>query len=364
MRPILRHKKKPLIILAIFVLAASYFLFNDINTVDPKKSECLHASVEDKFDCLKTVLDKFVENEDVGGAIAYLYYYQRLDDNLGAEDCHFLAHYVGDEAYRLYRKGYELDFGDEAQVCNHGYYHSFMTETILSGEGERASEFCEALVAKQPGVSEACYHGIGHGAIFAIAENTNVSLETALTEGINMCEKILGKESGRKLIDCVKGVYGGLADTINLEEAVKNYPDKQSFYELCFDVQDAYKEICYEEVAVITYPVNPNSFSEVIEKAMSDSRLGEGRISLVGGLAVVYASNIGEALSDEIEVCKSLPVEYKDACLLGMVSALYWNEPDSSRDRKAEAFCKKEVLSEEERNMCFDFLKKEREMGR
>ena len=349
--------KKILALAVLLSILGGYFMFSS------KPQSCEGVVEDEKVSCVKENIDKYIEKRNISEALKYLDDYQKSTPIISG-DCHGLAHYIGESAVDLYRDGVEILDADSAGVCQYGYYHAFMAALVRDKEFDKARLFCERLYSKHKGVVEACYHGIGHGAVLTFVEERGLStMHAVVAEGRVLCDTVM-EGAEEKVYWCLDGIYGGLLD-VSTADLYANFEVLETPFDLCLDEREEFKEICYLSLSTVVGALSRDETPEpgeseinmenIFAKVLSSNKI-ENKETAIYGLALFYMVDKGnQGLTFEakdIDYCRALPGVYNTACLKGMVHAVLVYPPFGEHFEAAKAVCMNDYLTVGEKKVC------------
>lgn len=120
-----------------------------------------------------------------------------------ARDCHDMAHDLGHRAYELYGFSGAMTFGDPNRlsntstddICAGGYMHGILEELFL--HQPELKDAPGSVCAGVPYINRgSCFHGVGHGLMFANKRDVPTSLTT--------CKSLAHREDAHR---CYEGVW-------------------------------------------------------------------------------------------------------------------------------------------------------------
>lgn len=124
-------------------------------------------------------------------------------NNALARDCHDMAHDLGHRAYELYGFSGAMTFGDPNRlsntstddICAGGYMHGILEELFL--HQPELKDAPGVICAGVPYLNRgSCFHGVGHGLMFANERDVPISLTT--------CKNLSNTEDAHR---CYEGVW-------------------------------------------------------------------------------------------------------------------------------------------------------------
>ncbi len=168
-------------------------------TVSPRTkggTESLCTSGEKKSSellCFEEEVRFALKNEGVDAAWDV---FERLYENgRTPQSCHWTAHFIGEEAYKLFRTGKEIPISRATSYCGYGFFHGFLELLLRANpDPKNALRFCDQVDAKLGSMGlQNCYHGIGHGYTEDPPDPlTEGNFEAMVAPGIKVCEALFG----------------------------------------------------------------------------------------------------------------------------------------------------------------------------
>lgn len=346
--PNMNSKYKYIIIagIATFVLIILY-MRNQMSLSNG--SECFDVPSSEKSDCIRPDIDRLLNNGRVDAALTFLRQYQVNDKNYYGTDCHGIAHYIGDKAYLVYKKGGKINVGSDSGVCVYGFYHAFTSSFIANGEYETVRSFCSGISKDKFQEISGCYHGMGHGAIYDFYEKFGIRDPlTLINKGVALCEKLELPEEGA--LECVTGVYDGIGDEVLDPSYTGLTPE--IIYSYCVDQPKVYKGKCYENISHLVFRKTQSGFENLLNFALKNVE-HDYVADAVKGLATIYVVDLkGEDIRIGIRLCLPLKDDAKTGCIKNMVYKVMADVEDGTQFEKGKDFCSLDVFGEIDRSFC------------
>lgn len=336
---------KKLIIL-VLLSAVGFYAYK---TVMPSGNACIPLQRDEKMKCIAGVTDSLLAKDDIKGALAFIHDYKLKDPEFYATDCHGMAHKIGDAAYKLYKKGVSPDLGQDSNICGYGFYHAFTSSFVLAGEGEDARNYCMNMQKIDESKAIACFHGIGHGAVYDYNEDYGIKEpKEIIKRSVALCDSVLTGTPG--LSECITGVYDGIGDVV-LNPEYKNLTPT-TIYSYCEGQRKEYIESCYENVSHLVSRKTGFGFAELVSLVMKSNI--KYKKAAIEGLATIYVVDLkGQDITPGVKVCLNLPANIAGGCIQNMVFKLIADAPEGARYQAARNFCTKEAMSKEAASTCF-----------
>lgn len=226
--------------------------------------------------------------------------------------CHTLAHEVGRAAYR-----YDGDFARTITgadtLCNSGYLHGVIEE--MFGRSPDLAHIQKTLCDGYPeGTFDAweCFHGIGHGLMFALNNDTDRAREECRSHG-----------SAFERDSCLNGVYmehfgaDGKLHVVSLR-------DPGDPLLICRDVNATESGICHLYAPTYFLNEHPGDYAGATAWCNTAPILWRGRC--VSGVGMQMMKEHLDRPHAVVRFCDGLSGSYGGACISGAVSLLVNHE--------------------------------------
>lgn len=305
-----------------------------------------------KIDCWQQKINLALETgmEDAFDVVGSFY----TNEPLFVASCHGFVHKLGEYAYQKFASGQDLAISDKASVCGYGFYHGMMETALLSGNIKKAGNFCFEVEKKSNVLmADACFHGIGHGAI-TLADSSGWSDgQSLINSALKNCEEALGFGLVVKR-RCASGVFMELA--LYSRQGKNNLKiDKDDPLYICADQDEEIKVDCYTQMnPVLTYLSGNDILAggKYIEKIDEDRYATEAMLTLAG--ASLHIQNTDH--SAEVSACHKLQQRLKVPCIKGLALGIVLYGVPGKEYEQAINFCDGAILSPQEKSGCFDFV--------
>jgi hypothetical protein len=193
-----KHKRRVLVVVAAaLVLALCVAIFVKVTTKAPPAPAAAaqplsHAALEKT----QAKLTQLLNDQDPKAGIAYLRDAIKVDPSL-ARDCHPVLHHLGHAAYEKY-KDFNTTVGYQDGFCNSGYIHGAIEAHFMASPDAQAamSETCPRQAEPLTFQAWQCYHGTGHGAMYATGKD--------VADSLALCEKL---PVAAAVKSCANGVF-------------------------------------------------------------------------------------------------------------------------------------------------------------
>jgi hypothetical protein len=293
-----------LFVLLLAVLTMFLFITND------KTPEQIFASRYDG-DWHKAI-------EDLGAIEAHRLFVE-INDKLGVETQHGLAHVFGSALY-------DVEGVEGTTVCNSDYgfgcYHEFFLSAVTSEGLEVLNDLDQACIDKNGFGGQGCQHGIGHGLVQFFGH-------LKLNEALNKCAMLQWQES---LFGCQSGVFMEYNFPTPIEGVtdidVGREFDVNNIYAPCNTVPERFKYSCiyalpmwWAMLVEIEYPKIGSFCEELTEQKYSDI--------CYKGLALTLIQTRGFDPVLAIETCEVMPSKRGEIMCKAGASWALWDSESS-----------------------------------
>ncbi|MDP3794444.1 MAG: cupredoxin domain-containing protein [bacterium] len=284
-------------------------------------------------------------------------------------DCHGLVHEIGERAYYAFSKTRAIELTPTTAYCGYGFYHGFM-ETLLQngGTAKDAQDFCayvdSRLTKSAQGAANACFHGIGHGAVDGGDPNAWGDPQKMIAPALKLCERVASRDMERYL--CATGAYNSL-EVLARDAQYKLGGLLREPFAFCAGEPPPYREPCYTNMI-------PAVLSLVNQDILAAARYAEERIAspedkTIDGYSIremvvlsiaheffrLHGSEIDYA-TEGIVLCRSLSEASRLACVEGLSGGhIKYGEPGREDARWLE-FCRWPDLRGDERSACYKYV--------
>lgn len=226
--------------------------------------------------------------------------------------CHAIAHELGHEAVERADGQPRRALKHGTEVCGGGFIHGVI-ETVLGSSTDPARDLLRVCAPTNAG---SCFHGVGHGLMFATGMDVRAALD--------LCD---GSPSRELSARCGEGVFMQLfssdlsAQHVAGEESLNISHDPAAAQARCRRTRATYAANCWFYAPTVYLTVNPDDFAGAIRWCRaSGTSLGRQLCARgVGSRAVKYHP-------DDLAVADSscsAAGRLTDSCLQGMGS--YWS---------------------------------------
>jgi hypothetical protein len=307
----MREKRKTIVLITIAVLLATgiallsyFFAFKKLVVTSQLSQPLSHSQLED----VESKLLKLLDDKDPTASFDYLR--NALADNPSiARECHPLLHMLGRSAYDKY-KDFDKAMSYRDEMCNSGYVHGVIEGRFKYSTNIRADlkTVCKAKNGEDKFQQWQCFHGVGHGVMYATHKN--------LASSIDLCESLSSVFAQKS---CVNGVFMEEFIVIDHSGHVEQHPSRVNI-SLCMDQDSRYKADCYLYAPTAYLARNVNDYQGAFKECSGaeDSYL----VSCIQGIGSQVVKENITRVDAALEVCKQAPQKYINNCVSGMAGLL------------------------------------------
>jgi hypothetical protein len=238
-----------------------------------------------------------------------------------ARECHPLLHHMGHAAYDHYGSFAEA-MAHQDEFCNSGFTHGIIEAAFLQSD-----DWLETMQLACPADGEntnkyrqwQCYHGVGHGIMYAQGRNVAKSLAG--------CEAL---PTGTATASCANGVFMEKFIVVDhMGQRRKNTPD----YTFCSTQPAKYKPDCYLYAPTAHLQKHPNAYTQAF--SICSQEKAYEHICAQGVAGQIMKDNIAQPTT-AATICAEATRRLRTACAQGAIS-MYISHYASSP--KAEKLC-------------------------
>lgn len=309
-------------------------------------------SEEKSFTCFDEKIRHAVKAQGIDSAFAlFTQLYELGNAPIG---CHWTAHLIGEEAYRVFKEGEEFKVTKATSYCGYAFYHGFM-ELMLRDDPDikTAMKLCD-LVGQQLGSigQDNCFHGIGHGYTEEEPDKSEWGdPEAMLHPGLDVCEQLFGHTQNKWEI-CATGVYTVVASYM----AAGKYGlqlDGDDPFAFCRTQPKRYDRACYGEFAPKLDKITGWDVSKLgkFVVGIEDQEIKE-LVVKVAPAVMMQKDAEKDDLSNYVYGCRKLG-QFHIPCFRGIVWGLATHGKPEKEYIKIFSFCEQKILTENERLECY-----------
>ena len=280
-----------------------------------------------------------------------------LAEPVFAKNCHGFVHKLGRAAYHEFRAYGILPSSPKISSCGYGFYHGFMEAlTQTSRDLSVAREFCsEAQKRLALVLGDACFHGIGHGAVNMTESRAGNKAQALIDRALAICEKVARVETD--YLRCSSGVFMEIAKYYT-EEKGGLVLDRNDPLKVCREQKERDKNDCYTQMNGALNWLTKNNFTngaKYVER-ISEDAYAQGTI-----LALISTSvNLNKPdHTPEIFSCRSLSLRLRLHCIKGIALGFMLRWSPGNEHQRALQFCATPIMMAEEKMACQELVMKE-----
>lgn len=342
------------ILVAFIIFEAVFLLKNQIKSSPDEASVCQNLESSKKLQCWENLMDQTLQKQGLDQAFIL------MDDLFQSEpnfvlDCHGFAHLLGEKAYSIFSSKKDFTIPSKTSYCGYGFYHGFMEKLFISkGTLDQARTFCkyvgEKLSDTNSDAENACYHGIGHGAVEDVTDPKVFGNPQAIIQpSLDLCKKVSSNQD--QLFRCDTGVFNAL-EIVTSAGKYNLSLNKEDPLGICKTQPQEYKRACYTQMVVAVMNVTSNDFeksAQILNTIPDDAIATESLSGLVVELVRLGRVNY----QTTVNYCRQMPNRFQLPCITGFGEGFLKYGPPQTEYIKAVDFCSSTLLSDEEKQACF-----------
>ena len=273
-------------------------------------------------------------------------------------ECHGIMHVLGEEAYILYKDGVSLDITERSTMCTYGFYHGFITATVLTeGSFDRAQEFCayvnEELSSQGLDSQSECYHGFGHAVVDDHVSTQVLTATEVVDTALGLCSDLSREDA--QFRNCAGGVFNAVANIFT--DHTYPWPEIQEEngeVALCNAQEPALQATCFGYFARAILADHRNDLEAALHVAyrLVPETYTAGLRENMAAIFMVGEPNKA-AMETHIVTCRELPREVQTSCIAGLAVGVIQSVDPERFDTALSTVCAYDTLNEEERHMCY-----------
>ena len=349
--------KSTILVLLIIIFGEGIYLISayrkTLSTLNISIAYCdKFQNLGSKQQCWEDLLSSTVKKTGISDAFLIFDNLYKTEPQF-ASGCHGYAHRLGEETYQLLIKGRDFDFPPQTAYCGYGFYHG-LTEPLLQKNGiKTAGQFCDSKKSQITQILyDACYHGIGHGALSLTAKDKNMwgNAQKMINSALTLCIESTSNPIQRSR--CASGVFMELGNNYNQLNLIINMKDPLA---ICREQQEFGKMDCYTQMNGVLNMIAGGKLREsakFVEAIEEDKYAIEAIITLAAPTVDITKADFTE----DINICRDLQSRLRLPCIKGFVLAFLLKGLPGVEYEQAIDFCKTPAFSEDERESCNELL--------
>ncbi len=323
-----------------------------------QKEACLKKDVSERIGCWDNQIRATIQKKGLKNAFnlfAHLYATQPLFVSQG---CHWVSHQIGQEAYRQFADGKNIELSEQTSYCGYGFYHGFMQLLLYKNQDIAAARnFClradEKLKSKAPLTRLNCFHGIGHGLVQDPPPPELWGNAQAMVDPlIPKCLKVSNDETEKK--ECTDGIFNAVilfkeareyGLTLNRTDPLgwcrkqkKGIPQLSCYYESSQKL-DSISGWSIQKAASFTKDITDDTHATTV--------IG------VAAAAMIQRDILRADNTSYIYDCRKIEKRLQIACLRGITNGYISHGEPEKEYIKVLSFCKNPAMTRNEANLCY-----------
>lgn len=343
----------------VIVVGLGYFLFQFRSSEKTAEHLSLqnckdNSNIPSKYQCWEELLELTLKEKGIKDAFLVFDNLYKNESQF-ASACHGYTHRLGEITYQLLIKGQDFDFPPQTAYCGYGFYHG-LTELLLQTKGPKeAGKLCDSKKSKITKVLyDACYHGIGHGALSSSAKESQIwgDPQKMIDYALRLCNQ--STDDGIEKSRCASGIFMELVNLYS-EGKLKLASIRDDPLSICRKQQDFVKMDCYTQMNGVLNMIAGGKLKEsakFVEAIDEDKYAIEAIITIAAPTVDITKTDFTE----DINICRNLQKRLHLPCIKGLVLAFLLKGLPGVEYEKAMTFCELYLLSEDEKEACFELL--------
>ena len=337
-------------------------LNEDGSTVSVSTTSCLDLDFAQKQACWDEQLEGVLKQDGIAAAFDFFVELYRTEPGV-PKACHGWGHVLGEASYELYAEGVDFELRRESSYCGYGFYHGFIGKLIQqTGDVYKTRDFCdlinERIGSQLPGVYGNCVHGIGHGTTAWMIEDEKFwgNFQAVADEALKFCENLFDTEG--ELRSCYDGVFNELQQDLyhsDFELSFAEFLEKDDPFFYCRSQEDRHKESCYFEFIGLFGDIFADDIFAATKYVISEIKNPEDADTSIAKLAADFMQDdiVKDDYTRNVQACRMVPNYLFEHCFGGIVNGFVQHGEPEKQHVKGLAFCQSEILTEEERDICY-----------
>ncbi|HEV8601131.1 MAG TPA: hypothetical protein VGQ87_00850 [Patescibacteria group bacterium] len=316
--------------------------------------QCTKESTNAK--CYDALVVETARTKGIDAAFAVLA--QSYDAGQYKAACHWSAHRIGEEAYRLEKQGVPLNITSSTYYCGYGFYHGYL-ELLLrenpdpNKQKEKVTTFCDYIQSRIQGEArDNCYHGIGSGFTEDPPAQEFWGDQVGVTKkGLEVCGQLFGRT--REWEMCTTGVYAVLAKYMSGQLYNFSFKENDPF-EFCRNQPQDFHRACYGELAAKLEQITKRDLSKVKTFIKDIPDPGIPQLIVTEAASVMMQTDVlKDDQSEYVAKCRDFGAEFEPNCIDGIVWGLLYHGRIDQEHIKAIKFCNSGSFTQDEKDTCF-----------
>jgi hypothetical protein len=308
----------------------------------------------DKQKCWEDALETTLKEQGIKEAFLVFENLYKTEPSFAAS-CHGNAHRLGEVTYQLLIDGQDFDFPPQTSFCGYGFYHG-LTELLIQTKGPKeAGLLCDSKKSEITRVLyDACYHGIGHGALSSSAKDTQIwgDAEKMVNYALNLCDQSTADPIEKSR--CASGIFMELGDDYaNGQLKLADIQDDP--LALCRKQQEFGKMDCYTQLNGVLSMLSGRKLktaAKFVEAIPEDKYAVEAIITIAAPTLNINKTDFTE----DINNCRSIQERLHLYCIKGLALAFLLNGAPGVEYEQAINFCQLSILTPDEKESCHELL--------
>lgn len=319
--------------------------------------------------CFALEIDRTLSTEGLDKAFDALIVFSKKDANF-ATACHGNVHEIGKAMYNRFFLGEKIKYTPKMSYCGYGFFHGFMEELLAdTGNIEKAVIFCKSLDAELSGSvsggTQACFHGIGHGAVDASEPSAWGNPTLMIYPAMELCKRLPKENYAEHL--CQTGAYNSL-EILSTDSKYKLESLTRDPYSFCNSEPRERREGCYTNMIPAVLRITKDDVGKsgryILKNIIypDDLTIDDFYVDEMVILSLFQEFDrlhLGEPemIEGGIELCRQFSSgRVRLACFMGISGGFMKYSAPKSAYENWRLFCDNSALREDERNSCYKYV--------
>lgn len=314
---------------------------------------CTYAQAATDENCYESL----VRNALATGGLdaAWKVFTNLYDRSENPQSCHWTAHFIGEQAYTLFKAGKPVPLSIATTYCGYGFYHGFMTVLLHDNPNPQlAISFCHE-VKNQLGVAAEnnCFHGIGHGFTpEALPKSEYGNAMAVLTPSLTICHSLFRNDPLTESI-CDSGTFDVLGDYMS-EQQLGFSVNTSDPLGICFSLDQKYFVTCYTEMAPKLDSITNWDPSKILQYLTHVTDEHERQDIVRIAVGTMMQRDVALTNWDNyIRSCRALPSDLHASCVSGIVWGMIMHGEPQKEIVKPLLFCTSTLFTAVDRTACY-----------